>query len=138
MFSHKCSIECLNGGTCSISLDSSTMKTHPIEICNCLPGYSGVNCNDTSLVFCGPNKRRCLNGATCVRSINPITKLDQSYCDCSVASVRDHEFAGQFCQHLVKVYCPLESDNGFPRHSFCSNGGRCKSIILRNGKMYVS
>jgi EGF-like domain len=141
MFSHNCSLECLNGGTCSSSSsDTSTTNAYPMEVCDCPPGFSGVNCNDTSFVLCGPNQRRCLNGATCVHSIDPITKIDQSFCDCSVASIRDRAFAGQFCQHLVTIYCPVETDDdpsSFPRHSFCSNGGRCKRIV-QDGEMYVS
>lgn len=78
---------CENGGTC---IENSTVSA---TFCSCLPGYSGSHCQERALLeaFCSENS--CLNGATCLDSVNGV------FCSC-VSGYR-----GNFMAFLFSFSC---------------------------------
>jgi hypothetical protein len=125
---------CLNGATCTSSLQGYT--------CACTPGFSGTDC-ETNIDECAGNP--CLNGATCADGINGYA------CACAAGYVGQHceteidECAsgpclnGGVCSDLVNAYacsCPagfsgaecqtnIDECSGNP----CQHGGTCSDGV---------
>ncbi|XP_022113060.2 protein crumbs [Pieris rapae] len=61
---------CRNNGSCSVPTGADSY------VCDCLPGYTGRNC-ETDIDECAISGAACLNGGRCVDAVNNYT------CDCT-------------------------------------------------------
>ena len=123
-------------------------------VCPTTSGLTGVQCEIT-VQRCGKNQHPCFHGSTCITKtktkktkdttttttavINPTTndnnknnsEQEESNCDCTSATSKS-PLAGHFCQHSATTFCGTSPDDGTtpPRHSFCTNGGMCKDVVV--------
>lgn len=141
-----CTLDCRNNGVCKFGVAEFGFASEfqddqdPLPFsqqdhvngmhCECPKGFTGVRCE---IVFkiCGDNEHKCFNGADCIKS-----QSDQGetffHCECDGArSDLSQSYAGNFCQHEATTFCavPVEGSEAPPRHTFCTNGGRCKEIV---------
>ncbi|KAL7534181.1 hypothetical protein ACHAWF_004744 [Thalassiosira exigua] len=132
-------LKCHHGGICATG-DKDYSLDHPIissdlpwlEVLNvngehctgCHDGWGGVDCGRKYQVChaADPDAPTCFNGSTCYKmGISSTTDKYEYLCDCSSASHDGLKYAGKFCQHVHEERCDEEM--------FCTNGGRCKSML---------
>ena len=134
-----CDLACRNSGECKFgsadySFESDTFDDDQLpfaehidgKYCKCISGWTGVQC-EIKFVICGENKHTCFNGAPCQADASGLF-----HCECDAAkSDLSSVYAGQFCEHVATVFCTTnDPTTGQPaKHSFCTNGGRCKEFV---------
>ncbi|KAL7524994.1 hypothetical protein ACHAXR_000807 [Thalassiosira sp. AJA248-18] len=138
-------LKCHHGGQCATGDKDHTLD-HPAMISadlpwleeplnvngehciNCHDGWGGVDCN-RQYQQCDandPNAPTCFNGSTCWKmgvsssGVHEGTRYDYM-CDCTDAEHNGVKYAGKFCQHVQEDDCDEEM--------FCTNGGKCKSLL---------
>ncbi|CAF0801479.1 unnamed protein product [Brachionus calyciflorus] len=139
--------KCYNGGICFKLDDNSTSS---IKICNCKPGFTGKQCEQSTLTPCSPDPCysngycnanpdgigyfcRCkpgFTGPTCNENINDClnaTCHNGGFCIDGINSYQCDciwPYIGRYCQ--TKMKCTTEG--------ICKNNGICVEDELRNPK----
>ena len=101
---------------------SSTLGNEPS--CDCRDtGFIGENCE----IECSID---CENGGKCIPASAESESYDEATCSCSKAVVDGNPYAGLRCEYGATKSCmTLGSES---KHSFCTNGGECPSIVGDN------
>lgn len=140
-----CDLPCMHGGSCRFgvkgykdSYDSLNLPVHAKKhedgmYCSCPDGFTGLKC-EVDINHCrdnesGSESHFCLNGVPCApdddtSSGNGVT--DKFGCSCEDSTnAAVLPLAGRFCEFAVTEFCSKDSMRH--SHSFCTNGGKCKT-----------
>lgn len=127
-----CSLNCANGGFCSIfpfgpSLDIATTPVDGSlrEVCICPLGFTGLTCSEPtySLEPCLEDSHVCRHGGLC-REVDVASDEKEWKCNCKFAD-GVNSFAGAMCRQPATEYCNLHGT------SFCTNGGTCVNNLVQ-------
>lgn len=126
-----CDLDC-NGGSCRFgvkgykdALDALNLPVHAKKhqdgmYCSCPDGYTGLQCEADIRQCSGLTDHFCLHGGVCAPG-------DTCQCDEGLHDSSSTMLTGRFCEFAVTEYCTEESESRHT-HSFCTNGGRCKTL----------
>jgi hypothetical protein len=126
----ECDLECGNG-KCVLGempteqqTEGSYLNYDPAVVdhmhCSCPDGYHGDNC-DLEREPCGDNYY-CFHGGQCVE--REVDNYVVHHCDCMLASTKEADYAGRFCQFKATAYCTKTP--GLNGLLFCTNEGTCQ------------
>ena len=142
-----CNLYCYNGGECQhgkgkfgsyAGVDDTVAlpweQAAPSQgqagmFCTCPKGFTGLQC-EISLVACG-EEHTCFNGSQCKKERSGDGSTYYR-CECDAEnSVLTAKYAGKYCEHIATTFCSKNggsSDTYDGQKSFCSNGGKCKTV----------
>jgi len=129
-----CSLNCANGGFCSLYPfgSSLTITATPVdgslrEVCICPLGFTGLTCSEPtdSLESCQQHEDShvCRHGGLC-REVDVASDEKEWKCNCEIAD-GVNSFAGAMCRQPATEYC------NFHGTSFCTNGGTCVNNLVQ-------
>lgn len=100
--------------------------------CKCYPNFSAEDCS-VPFRACPDGIRTCFNGSICVKNnkSDPVTKTYRYHCDCKPA-YGVSSYAGHQCEHSATMVC--EANKATSAHAFCTNGGKCRNVVVGNEK----